>query len=159
MGKRAPRIARRLAAVLFLSALLFTFLGFRLMPESFNESVAGSPLFEPLVSLLLLPLALACGVYYLVLSLWGFDDMTVTETGLVFPRRAVSDLMRNRPSIIPHGSIQRVASQEIQGRLWVELEYTLPDGRRRHRRVSQSWIPDFPAFCAEFERKTGRRVE
>src|SRR3989442_3476187 len=114
MGARAPRIARRLAAVLFLSALLFTLLGFRLMPESFNESVAGSPLFEPLASPLLLPLALACGVYYLVLSLPGFDDMTVTENGLVFSRRAVSELMRNPPSMIPYRSILHVSLHESQ---------------------------------------------
>src|SRR5207244_9916814 len=106
-----------------------------------------------------LPLALVSSLYCLLLELRVFDDMTIKETGLVFPRRAVSDVLRNRPSIIPFAWIQRVALREIKGLAWAELEYTLSDGRLRRRRVSQDWIPDFPAFCGEFEQRTGRRVE
>jgi hypothetical protein len=159
MGQRAPQIARGVAVVLFLCGIFFALVGFGIVPESFNQGVSRIPFFGLVSLLLLLPLALAYGVYYLVLSVRGFDDMTVTETGLVFPRRPLSDIVRNRPFIIPYAWIRRVASRETQGRLWVDVEFTLPDGRRRRPRVSQSWIPDFPAFCAEFEQWTGRRVE
>ena len=150
---------QRLAIVLVLSGVFYALLGLGILPESFSRLVAWIPFFRLVSLIVFLPLALVYSVYCLLLSLRGFDDMTITETGLVFPRRAVSDVLRNRPSIIPFAWIQRVALRENKGLAWVELEYTLSDGRLRRRRVSQDWIPDFPAFCGEFEQRTGRRVE
>ena len=159
MGQRVPQTMQRLAIVLVLAGVFYALLGLGILPESFNKLVAWIPFFRLVSLIVLLPLALLYSVYFLLLSLRGFDDMTITETGLVFPRRAVSDVLRNRPSMIPFAWIQRVALREIKGLAWVEVEYTLPDGRRRRRRVSQEWIPDVPAFCGEFEQRTGRRVE
>ena len=150
---------QRLAIVLVLSGVFYALLGLGILPEVFDRLVAWIPFFRFVSLVVFLPLALVYSAYCLLLSLRGFDAMTITETGLVFPRRAVSDVLRNRPSIIPFAWIQRVALREIKGLAWVELEYTLSDGRRRRRRVSQEWIPDLPAFCGEFEQRTGRRVE
>ncbi len=129
MAGRARRMARRLAYVFFVSGLVFAAVGFNLTPPEFNDRIVR-----------------------------GFDDVTITQAGLVVPRRSLSDLLRNRPSVIPLDQIIEFSRRDRRGHSVLEVRFKLPNGRTRRLRLLGDWIPDSPAVEAEYERLTGRRI-
>ncbi len=158
MAGRARRMARRLAYVFFVSGLVFAAVGFNLTPPEFNDRIARDPFFVLFPPLVLFPLGLVSGAYFLAISLRGFDDVTITQAGLVVPRRSLSDLLRNRPSVIPLDQIIEFSRRDRRGHSVLEVRFKLPNGRTRRLRLLGDWIPDSPAVEAEYERLTGRRI-